>query len=264
MPTDHPSIRIIRPAPCRAGDILPLVSSLCDPPPYPAHIIHGPLPVLPVGTVLGGDAVRFQVAGRAFLPGVTHACPLARAWADCPPAGDSPAEALCLPVSREGWAVAVITLSDKGFAGQRQDFSGPAVRDALRAALPLCHEQAFVLPDEPAALRALALELAVGQGYDLIVSTGGTGLSPRDLTPEALTPVLDRRVPGLEQAMMRASLSKTPRAALSRALAGTVGSCLVLALPGSARAAAENLAAVLPALPHALAKLAGDPADCGG
>ena len=134
----------------------------------------------------------------------------------------------------------------------------------MRAALPLCHEQRFLLPDEPAALRALVLELAVGQGYDLIVSTGGTGLAPRDLTPEALLPVLDRRVPGFEQAMMQASLAKTPHAALSRALAGTVGACLVLALPGSVRAAAENLAAALPALPHALEKLAGDTVDCGG
>ena len=158
----------------------------------------------------------------------------------------------------------MVTLSDKGYAGQREDRSGPALQEALRAALPLCHEQRFLLPDEPAALRALVLELAVGQGYDLIVSTGGTGLAPRDLTPEALLPVLDRRVPGFEQAMMQASLAKTPHAALSRALAGTVGACLVLALPGSVRAAAENLAAALPALPHALEKLAGDTVDCGG
>lgn len=261
MLTDTLVIR--RPAPCRAGDILPLVSSLCGPAPCRAHIAEGPLPALPVGALLGRDAVRFQVAGRVFLPGLNRACPLLRALTDMPEP-DGPADDLVLPVSREGWAAAVITLSDRGFAGQRQDLSGPAVRDALRAALPLCHEQAFLLPDDPAALRALALELAVGQGYDLIVSTGGTGLSPRDLTPEALIPVFDRRVPGLEQAMMQASLSKTPRAALSRALAGTVASCLVLALPGSARAAAENLAAVLPVLPHALEKLAGDPGDCGG
>lgn len=258
---------LMRPAPCRAGDILPLASSLCGPAVCPVHRAQGPLPALPVGTVLGREPACFQVVGRVFLPSLNRACPLLRALTDMTGedgADDADSPARALPVSRAGWAVAVITLSDKGWAGQRQDFSGPAVRDALRAALPLCHEQAFLLPDEPAALRALVLELAVGQGYDLIVSTGGTGLSPRDRTPEALMPVLERRVPGLEQAMMQASLAKTPHAALSRVLAGTVGSCLVLTLPGSVRAAAENLAAALPALPHALEKLAGDPSDCGG
>ena len=106
------------------------------------------------------------------------------------------------------------------------------------------------------------LELA-GQWYELVISTGGTGLSPRDLTPEALIPVLDRRLPGFEQAMMAASLQKTPRAVLSRALAGTVGQTLLFALPGSRRAALENLDAVLEALPHALEKLGGDMSDCG-
>ena len=106
------------------------------------------------------------------------------------------------------------------------------------------------------------LELA-GQGYDLVISTGGTGLSPRDLTPEALIPILDRRLPGFEQVMMAASLEKTPRAVLSRALAGTVGETLLFALPGSRRAALENLEVVLEAVPHALEKLGGDMSDCG-
>ena len=161
-----------------------------------------------------------------------------------------------------GCALAVITLSDKGFAGLREDESGPALLDRTRGELLLCHERRFLLPDEPARLRALVLELA-GQGYDLVISTGGTGLSPRDLTPEALIPVLDRRLPGFEQAMMAASLQKTPRAVLSRALAGTVGQTLLFALPGSRRAALENLDAVLEALPHALEKLGGDMSDCG-
>lgn len=250
----------LRPSLCRAGDILPLAPAGA---PFPAHAGEGSYPRLSVGTLLGEETPRFRIVGRAFFPGPERPCPLLLALTDWLPDGDGQAEARALPVSRAGYAVAVVTLSDKGDAGQREDRSGPALLDALRAALPLCHEQRFLLPDEPAALRALALELAVGQGYDLIVCTGGTGLAPRDLTPEALLPVLDRRVPGFEQAMMQASLAKTPRAALSRALAGTVGACLVLALPGSARAAAENLAAVLPALPHALEKLAGDPADCG-
>lgn len=211
----------------------------------------------PVGATLGGEGrVLLKIEGRAFWPGLERALFLARALTDLP-AGER-----TLHVSRQGCALAVITLSDKGFAGLREDESGPALLEMARGALPLCHAQRNLLPDEPARLRALVLELAE-QGYDLVISTGGTGLSPRDLTPEALIPILDRRLPGFEQAMMAASLQKTPRAVLSRALAGTVGQTLILALPGSRRAALENLEAVLEALPHALEKLDGDTSDCG-
>ena len=107
------------------------------------------------------------------------------------------------------------------------------------------------------------LELALGQGYDLILTSGGTGLAPRDTTPEALLPIFERRLPGFEQAMMQASLAKTPTAAISRAVAGTLGRTIVITLPGSRKAVSENLAAILPALGHALEKLHGDPSDCG-
>lgn len=156
----------------------------------------------------------------------------------------------------------VITLSDKGFAGEREDASGRHCWIWRGLPCPYVTPGVFSCRTSPARLRNLVLNLA-GQGYDLLISTGGTGLSPRDLTPEALIPILDRRLPGFEQAMMAASLLKTPRAVLSRALAGTVGQTLILALPGSARAARENLEAVLESLPHALEKLGGDMSDCG-
>ncbi len=216
-----------------------------------------PMNGLPVGTMLGTEnGPLLKVEGRAFWPGWERAVFLARAVSDIPEG------TYALNAERVGCALAVITLSDKGFAGLREDESGPALLDRTRGELLLCHERRFLLPDEPARLRALVLELAE-QGYDLVISTGGTGLSPRDLTPEALIPVLDRRLPGFEQAMMAASLQKTPRAVLSRALAGTVGQTLLFALPGSRRAALENLDAVLEALPHALEKLGGDMSDCG-
>ena len=107
------------------------------------------------------------------------------------------------------------------------------------------------------------MELSLGQGYDLLLTTGGTGLSPRDATPETLLPLLERRLPGFEQVILAAGLHKTAHAALSRTVAGTLGRTLVLALPGSRRAVEESLAAVLPALPHALEKLHGDMRDCG-
>ena len=165
------------------------------------------------------------------------------------------------PWTGEGLAAAVITLSDKGYAGGRVDESGPALLGMLDGLSP-ARKQGFLLPDDPDALRALVRTLA-STGWGLIVTTGGTGLSPRDVTPEALIPMLDRRLPGFEQAMFTEGLSHTPRAVLSRCLAGTIGSTLVLALPGSSRAAQENLAAVLPVLSHALEKLGGDMSDCG-
>ena len=161
----------------------------------------------------------------------------------------------------EGLAVACITLSDKGYAGERVDESGPALLELLEELKP-AKSQLFLLPDDPRALRRLVKLLADG-GWGVIVTTGGTGLSPRDLTPEALLPVLDRRLPGFEQVMFAEGLSHTPRAVLSRCLAGTVGRSLLVALPGSRRAATEDLAAILPILPHALEKLGGDMSDCG-
>ena len=165
------------------------------------------------------------------------------------------------PWTGEGLAVACITLSDKGYAGQREDSSGPVLLKMLEALHP-ARTQGFLLPDDPQALCRLVRELAAG-GWGLVVTTGGTGLSPRDLTPEALLPALDRRLPGFEQAMFAEGLKHTPHAVLSRCLAGTIGRTLVIALPGSRRAAEENLSAILPVLPHSLEKLGGDMRDCG-
>jgi len=157
--------------------------------------------------------------------------------------------------------IAIITLSDKGFAGQREDTSGASIAELLISVFQNAHIERFLLPDEPVLLSQKVSELA--QCVDLIVTTGGTGLSPRDTTPEAILPLLTRRLNGIEQAMIQAGLSHTPRAVLSRCLAGCVGKALILALPGSRKAALENLEAVSSILPHALEKLNGDMSDCG-
>jgi molybdenum cofactor synthesis domain-containing protein len=123
--------------------------------------------------------------------------------------------------------------------------------------------QGYLLPDEGAALKALLTDLALTQRYDVVFTTGGTGLGPRDVTPEATLAVIEKRLHGFEQAMMAASLCKTPHAVISRAVAGTLGTCIIINMPGSRKAVLENMQAVLPALAHASAKLRGDKADCG-
>ena len=149
---------------------------------------------------------------------------------------------------------AVLTVSDAGARGERADESGELAAQRL-AGLPAEVVWRRVCADEPAEIRAAVLE-ATG-AVDLLVITGGTGLGPRDLTPQTVAPLLDFEVPGMAEAMRAAGLLGTPHAMLSRQLAGVRGSCLVLALPGSPRAVAESLDAVWAALPHGLRLLAG-------
>jgi molybdenum cofactor synthesis domain-containing protein len=173
-----------------------------------------------------------------------------------------PAGELTLTPSREGYAMAWIVLSDKGAAGEREDECGPIIEEAVRKEMRLSHAQGFIIPDDPLSLRALATQLALDFGYDLLLTSGGTGLAPRDLTPEATLALIDKRLEGFERAMTAASLAKTPHGAISRAVAGTMGRSIIVNLPGSPKAVRENLEAVLPAMNHALDKLKGDPGDC--
>jgi molybdopterin adenylyltransferase len=155
----------------------------------------------------------------------------------------------------------VITVSTKGAAGERVDESGPAMRDALVAAgVELVHES--LVPDEVERV-ATAILGAVRAGANIILTTGGTGLSPNDVTPEATRRVIDREVPGIAEALRAKSLEKTPHGMLSRGVAGTVGGVLVVNLPGSPRAVRESLEVLLPVLPHAIELLAGESGEQG-
>lgn len=155
------------------------------------------------------------------------------------------------------YTAAVITVSDMGSRGLRQDTSGPAVRAMLEeAGFSVAHTA--ILPDEMEQISAELRDCADRRRIDLIVTTGGTGLSPRDVTPEATRAVLEREIPAIPVAMWMEGLKVTPRAMLSRAVAGIRGSSLLLNLPGSEKAARENLAAVIGALEHGLHMIASE------
>ena len=155
----------------------------------------------------------------------------------------------------------VITVSTRGASGARADESGPAMKDALTSA---GHEvvATLLVPDDIAKVANAILE-AVRAGANVVLTSGGTGLSPNDVTPEATRRVIDREVPGIAEALRARSLAKTAHGMLSRGVAGAVGTTLVVNLPGSPRAVRESLEVLLPVLPHAIELLAGESGESG-
>ena len=158
---------------------------------------------------------------------------------------------------------AILTLSDKGSRGERVDESGPALASWL-AERGVTTVQTEVIPDDFEQIVAVLSAWADADTADLILTTGGTGVSPRDVTPEATMKVVERLIPGIGELMRLRSLEKTPMASLSRALAGIRSQTLIINLPGSPKGARENLEAVWPVIGHAVEKIRGDQSDCGG
>jgi len=156
---------------------------------------------------------------------------------------------------------AVVTASDKASAGVREDSSGPTLVELLRE-LGAEVAPAYVVPDEQAQLEVLLASLADSGDIDVVLTTGGTGLAPRDRTPEATMAVADRLVPGLPEAMRAASLAVTPHAMLSRAVAVVRKRTLIINMPGSPKACREHFAVVAPALAHAVETLRGEAYEC--
>ena len=160
---------------------------------------------------------------------------------------------------------AIITVSDKGAAGLRKDESGPVIKEIIDSeAAEFCRvEKMLILPDEPEELKHVLVKMSDSDGMDLILTTGGTGLSPRDTTPEATMQIADRIVPGIAEYMRAKSMEITPNAMLSRGVAVVRKNTLIINLPGSPKAAKENLEAILPALRHGLEILTGQSNECG-
>jgi molybdenum cofactor synthesis domain-containing protein len=158
--------------------------------------------------------------------------------------------------------VAILTVSDKSSRGEREDTSGPAVRESLESAgLEVTVVDYRVVPDEHELIAEALFHLAERSDVDLILTTGGTGLAPRDVTPQATLGAIDYEVPGIAEAMRAASLKVTPAGMLSRAVAGVRRDTLIVNLPGNPKAVRENLAAIAAALPHAVATLRGEVAE---
>lgn len=160
-----------------------------------------------------------------------------------------------------GFKAVVITVSDKGSRGERKDTSGPEIAGMMQQiGIEVVGTQ--IIPDEREMIRSTLIQWSDGGKIDLILTTGGTGVSPRDVTPDATRQVIDREIPGMGEEMRRRSAAITPHAMISRAMAGIRGRTLIINLPGSPKGARENLGVLLPALAHAIEKIKGDTRDC--
>ncbi len=156
----------------------------------------------------------------------------------------------------------VLTMSDKGSRGEREDTSGPYL---IKTLLESGYQQKAyaIIPDRVEGIKNMLISWVDDDKVDLIITTGGTGVAPTDVTPEAMMDVIEKDIPGMAEAMRAESLKKTPNAVLSRGRAGIRGNSLIINLPGSEKAARENIAVLLPSLAHALDKIQGGTSDCG-
>lgn len=154
------------------------------------------------------------------------------------------------------YRVGVLTVSDKGSVGEREDLSGPAIREVMERAGGTV-VQVLVIPDERDVIAQTLADWCDSRGLDLVLTTGGTGLAARDVTPEATLSILEKQAPGIAEALRGESMRVTPMAMLSRGVAGTRGMTLIVNLPGSPKAVRECLAVLVPVLPHAIETLRG-------
>jgi molybdopterin adenylyltransferase len=155
----------------------------------------------------------------------------------------------------------IITVSDKGSRGEREDLSGKEIEQLLLK-ISIQATEYDIITDEREVIRSTLIRYVDEKKIDLVITTGGTGVSPRDVTPDATLDVIDREIFGMAEAMRRESIAKTPHGMISRAVVGMRKQSLIINLPGSPRAVRENLSVILPALRHAIEKIKGDESDC--
>ncbi len=167
-----------------------------------------------------------------------------------------------MKIDTSRFSFAVLTMSDKGSRGEREDTSGPYL---VKTFLDQGYiEKGYaIIPDQVSQIKEKLITWVDVEKIDIIITTGGTGVAPTDVTPEAMLDVIEKEIPGMAEAMRAESLKKTPNAVLSRGMAGIRGTSLIINLPGSEKAARENIAVLLPSLAHALDKIQGGTSDCG-
>ncbi len=166
-------------------------------------------------------------------------------------------------IEKKGYSLSVITLSDKGSEGKRTDKSGPLISSLIKDSVTISFENYFLIPDNKDILRSLLTRLCLEDGIDIVITTGGTGVTSRDITADVTKKLIEKRLIGFEFAMLNEGLKKTPHAIISRAVCGILKKSLIINLPGSPKAVEENLSAILPALSHTLEKLNDSPIECG-
>jgi len=163
---------------------------------------------------------------------------------------------------KKGFTAAVITLSDKGSKGEREDITGKDIIDFLYKNFELSFVRYEMIPDEKSILENMLADFSDMQKFDLIITNGSTGISPRDIAPDVTEKLIHKRLPGFEEAMRMESFKKTKHAIVSRAVCGTRNNSLIINLPGSPKGAIENLEVIYEAIPHTIKKLQGDKSDC--
>jgi molybdenum cofactor synthesis domain-containing protein len=216
------------------------------------------LSVTQIGKTCHAPCRIYRLAGECIMPTRGLFCRVIEGGEVRP--GD--AVEILRRVDPERFQAVVITVSDRCSTGEATDTAGPAVARRLTEALDAHVYRSEIIPDAQDAIAERLRHYSEGHSIDLVLTAGGTGFSPTDVTPEATRAVLERLTPGLDEAMRAASLAVTPHAMLSRAVSGIRAATLIVNLPGSERAATENLDAILPALRHGLRKLRGDPSEC--
>lgn len=163
---------------------------------------------------------------------------------------------------KNGFSVAIITLSDKGSKGEREDITGIKIKEYIEKNLKTSFIRYEMIPDEKDILENMLVDFTDLQQFDLIITNGSTGISPRDIAPDITKRVIEKELPGFAEAMRMKSFEKTPHALISRAMCGTRRNSLIINVPGSPKGALENLETVFPAIPHTIKKLQGDKEDC--
>ncbi len=159
------------------------------------------------------------------------------------------------------YTCAILTISDRGAKGERKDLSGPSVKELLKDQYEI--KEMLILPDEEEIISEAIKKLTDKIGVDLVITTGGTGVTPRDVTPEATRKVIEKELPGFSEIMRVESYKITPHGIISRGVCGIRGKSLIINLPGSPKAAVECLSFIMPALDHTLSKLKGSEEECG-